>query len=411
MPLLAVGLSHHHVKSEQLAVLEGATTDVVTGLLRDGAGITGAVVLSTCNRFEAYLDVDTFHPAVDVAMSTFGSVLGPDNADVLDAIEVFAGQGAVEHLFSVACGLDSMVVGEPQIAGQVRQALTDADETISPALRRLFQTALTSSKAVATSTDLGAAGRSIATVGLDLVEARHGAVAGKRVLVSGTGSYAGVVVAELGRRGCETIEVYSRTGRAVAFARTHPVAPLGAAALADGLARADLVVACSGGGEPVLTSAALSSARRASEVVLPVLDLSTGRDVAADVNDLVTVDVIGLDDIGAAAPTEHADALLAAQDIVDRGVATFMHLEEGRTAAPAVTAMRAHIMQIIQREVELANRRYPPEVAEAVSRSLVRVSGALLHTPSVRANELARTGELEDYRRAMHTLFGIVVEA
>ena len=110
-----------------------------------------------------------------------------------------------------------------------------------------------------------------------------------------------------------------------------------------------------------------------------------------------------------ASSTARTDAILAARDLVARAVTAYQHVEQGRTAAPAVTAMRAHVMSLIEAEIKLARRRYPDETAEAVARALHRVSGALLHTPSVRAVELARTGGLDDYRRAMHTLFGIEV--
>lgn len=306
-----------------------------------------------------------------------------------------------------------MVVGEAQVVGQVRQALAEADaaKRATPALHRLFQDALATAKTVASTTELGGRGRSIASVGLDLLEAQHSPVAGSQALVLGTGSYAGVVVAELTRRGCTDIAVYSRTGRADSFARTHPVTPVPEPGLLDALARADLVVTCSGASSPTLTDALVKAQRRYAARVLPILDLSTGGELGDGVAELDEADVFTLDEIGRSAPAEHVDTLLAAQDVVNRSVAAYLHVEGGRTAAPAITAMRAYVSAIIAREAEVAARRYPPEVAEAIDRSLRRVSGALLHAPSVRAAELARTGDLEDYTHAMATLFGIVVEA
>ena len=118
-----------------------------------------------------------------------------------------------------------------------------------------------------------------------------------------------------------------------------------------------------------------------------------------------------LEEVGRHAPLEHAAALESARDLVRRGVATHLHLEGGRNAAPAVTAMRAHISRIIEDEIAQATRRHDPDTSDAVARALRRVSNELLHTPSVRAAELARTGGLDDYRAALHTLFGIEVEA
>jgi glutamyl-tRNA reductase len=273
---------------------------------------------------------------------------------------------------------------------------------------------LTTGKAVSSQTDLGAAGRSIAAVGLELVEQRHFSLAGRRVLLIGTGSYARVVTASLLRMGCDDLAVYSRSGRAERFAASHPVEPIASDGLITALSDADLVVTCSGqeaDSTPILTASLLASARDSTSPLLPILDLSLAGDVAEDAGQLVGVDLIDLDEIGAHAPAEQSAAVLAARDLVTRGVDTYLHLESGRAATPAVTAMRSHVSQFIEREIEAAARRYDAETAAAVARSLRRVSNALLHTPSLRAAELARAGGLEDYQRALQTLFGIDVEA
>ncbi len=410
VPLLVVGASHHQLGSEDLAALRLHGRQIAARLSAATDVITGHVLLATCNRFELYLDSHTFHGGVDAALAAIGSAV-PDRPGLVDAMQVHAGDSVVEHLFSVACGLDSMVVGEAQIAGQVRAALADPDSRATPGLRRLFQDALQTAKAVATDTGLGSSGRSLASVGVDLVEQRHGPVGGRRTLVVGTGDFAGVVVADLARRGAHPVEVYSRTGRAEAFAQTHPaVQAVSPGGLAEALARADVLVMCSRPGAQPLDAATVTRARSGARAVLPVLDLSTSGELTPEAAGLVHVDVLTLDEIGAHAPDEHASALVAAQDLVERGVTAYLHLEEGRTAAPAVTAMRAYVSGIIAREAELATRRHPPETADAIARSLRRVSGALLHTPSIRAAELARQGELADYLQAMNTLFGIVVE-
>ena len=368
-------------------------------------------MLATCNRFEVYLDATRFHGAVDLIMDAVRDAHPELDPEVFDAFVVYAGQGAVEHLFEVACGLDSMVVGEVEVAGQVREALARADGTASAPLRRLFQDALTTSKAVTSRTSLGAAGRSIASVGLDLAGNRIDSWDDARVLVVGTGSYARVVVADLTRRGCRLIRVYSRSGQAERFAQSHPVEVVASERLPDTVAWADAVVTCSGTGPVMLSADLIAEARRVRDDILPIVDLTAASDVAVEAELLPAVDVISLDRIGDHVPAEQSAAVLNARDIVNRAVTTYLHLEEGRMAVPAVTAMRSHVAQIIEREIDNAAAQHSPEVAEAVARSLRRVSNALLHAPSVRAAELARTGELDDYRRALHTLFGIVVEA
>ena len=142
-----------------------------------------------------------------------------------------------------------------------------------------------------------------------------------------------------------------------------------------------------------------------------MLDLSLNGDIDPAAGHQVAIDLIDLEEVGAHAPTEQATTVLAARDLVNRGVNTYLHLEQGRAATPAVTAMRSHVSQFIEREIESAARRYEPGTAAAVAHSLRRVSNALLHTPSLRAAELARSGGLADYQNALHTLFGIEIEA
>jgi glutamyl-tRNA reductase len=387
---------------EDLSALESCSHTVRVGL-QGHSCIAGSLVLATCNRFEVYVDADRFHDAVDLVSELVRRHAG---AAVADQLEVRVGDEAVRHVMAVTAGLDSMVVGEVEISGQVRSAMVDA--ALSPRLRRLFQHALTTSKAVTSGTSLGAAGRSLASVALDLVETRHGRLAGRRALMIGTGAYARIVVGELIRREAAAVTVHSPSGRAERFAQTHAVSALDGSRLREEVAAADLVVACSGGGSACLDCDDLDLRDRSR--VLPVVDLSPGRDVTHSVGNLPGVDLLDLDEIGRHAPRAGADAVCQAWGIVDRAVATFGHMECGRAADPAVVAMRTHISRIIEAEMESVSRRYPAEVSEAVARSLRRVSNSLLHTPSMRAHELARTGELDDYRKAMRTLFGIDVQ-
>ena len=236
MPIVALGVNHHHTSARDLALLGDRLAPLIPGMTAAVDEFSGSAVLATCNRFEVYLESATFHGAVDRFMGLL-DVVGL--AHLRDDVVVQVDEGAVEHLLEVAAGLDAMVVGEAEIAGQVREALNRADGTISPRLRRLFDTALTTSKAVASQTALGAAGRSVASVGIDLIEQRHGALAGRTVLLIGTGTYARVVVADLLRRGCTDLRVYSASGRADAFADSHPVTPVATDGLAEALLGAD----------------------------------------------------------------------------------------------------------------------------------------------------------------------------
>ena len=413
MTLVLVGASHHDVPLDEIARLSAAGDGLARQLVSETDHVAGAFVLSTCNRFEVYLDLRRFHESVEATTRMVAQAAQLPIDYVVDAMRVVVGTSVAQHLFSVAAGLESMVVGEDEIAGQVRDALARAQRegTTSPTIERLLQRALATSKAVTSMTGLGAAGRSIVTVGLDVAEHRHGSLEGQRALVLGTGSYARVVSAALARRGCVEIGVYSTSGRAAGFAATHGLVPVGDEHLEAAVRSAGVVAACSGSNQPVLDRALLARARAGSRATLPVLDLALVPDVAPDARDMSEVDVIDLAVIHAHAPREHSAAILEAQDIALDAVGLFERDESGRSADGAVVAMRSHVMGIINEELQRIRGRVDVETADEVARSLNRVSNALLHTPSVQAHELARTGNIADYHNAVRTLFGIDIDA
>lgn len=394
MPILAAAVTR--VPSDDLARLV-ALVSPAFGALPSWA--RGLVVLSTCQRYEVYLDVADAEAGGGLLVEAF--------APFGHEIAVRTGSDAARHLFEVASGLDSVVVGEAEIAGQVRRALAQAD-TATPTLRRLFQDALRASKEVASLTGLGGAGRSVAGVGLDLV-ADQASLVGPVVLL-GTGSYAGVVVAELRRRGLGSVTVFSSAGRAEAFAASHRIGWVDSDGLGAALDAARLVVACSGTGglDPApLDAAAARRAAAAGRRPLPVLDLALGGDVAPRPG----LAVVALDAIAAHAPAEQQAEVAAAEAIVARHLRRHLDAEAAREAAPAVVAMRRHFEGIVAGELAEAERRLSPEAARAVREVLHRVSGSLLHLPTVRGAHAARDGDLADYVAGVRAVFGIEVPA
>jgi glutamyl-tRNA reductase len=409
MVLVLVGASHHDVTLDELARLSSAEQTLLPRLVASPV-ISGAAVLATCNRFEVYLDALRFHDGVDTAIAAIATEAGLERDFVVDAMRVTVDTSAVQHLFAVASGLESMVVGEDEISGQVRQALMTAQQggTASPVLQRLFQRALATSKSVSHVTGLGAAGRSVVTVGLDVLDQRHGSLRGRRALVLGTGSYARIVVAALRRAGCEQIEVYSSSGRAGAFAGSHGVTAVATDGLAVALRRADVLIGCSGAPHPLVDGPLLDTSRDGLPV-LPVLDLALSPDLDPKAHRRGDVDVIDLAVIHEFAPREHSSAVLQAQDLVLDAVGEFERLETGRSADRVVVAMRSHVMKIIEQEMQTIRRRVDADTADHVSAALHRVARTILHVPTVRAQELARSGDVDAYRHAVHTLFGIDV--
>lgn len=445
MVLLSLTASHRELDLDALERLSVGSTSVGRVVVGSCGPVVGAVVISTCNRFELYLDVDaplvgdsvrhaTRHVAELVAAES-----GVGTQAAVDSFTVRSGPEVTEHLFAVAAGLDSMVVGEREIAGQVKRSLAVAreQETTSKTLELLFQTASRTSKRVGTRTELGGAGRSVVSLALDLAEESElppwGAA---RAVLIGTGSYAGASVAALRARGCSDIRVYSQSGRAGHFADSHGVEPV--RDLVEALSDADLVVSCSGargrrpasgqavaaGGAPevdlghVLDAAAVVRAReraadRAGDEPEPgalvVLDLALHRDVDPHVADVEGVLLYDLATLKAHAPAVARDVVRHAQDIVDDAARAFEDTRLGRAADAAVIALFDEAEETVRAEVDAALTRLavaraaagdpPPSSGDVdeIARDIRRRVHADLHPKivAVRADALARAKATE----------------
>lgn len=418
MVLLSLTASHRELDLDALERLSTGSSSVGRAVVGACGPVAGAVVISTCNRFELYLDVDaplsgdavrhaTQHVAELVAHSS-----GVTGETAARSFTVRTGPEVTEHLFAVASGLDAMVVGEREIAGQVKRALAEAreQETTSKTLELLFQTASRTSKRVGTQTELGAAGRSVVALALDLAEREVPPWDTTRAVLIGTGSYAGASVAALRARGCTDIRVYSQSGRAATFAASHDVQPV--ESLLEALADADLVVSCSGArgraaatgtgdgtdlavvegdvGSPatlphlrtdaapeaslghVLDAAGLVRAReraadRAGDEPEPrplvILDLALHRDVHPGVADVEGVLLYDLATLKAHAPAVAHDVVAQAQAIVDDAAHRFEETRLGRKADAAVVALFDEAEARVRAEVEATVARLAQELA------------------------------------------------
>ncbi len=348
MKLLSVSASHHDLDLADLERLSLSADQVVASVHAECVAVTGIVVIATCNRFELYLE--TLEPvtgaeaqALDGIVAHIARVLtdelsaisGLSCDEVGDALRIRAGDDVVTHLFEVCAGLDSMIVGEREIAGQVRRALERARTagTTSSGLEQVFQRASRVSRQVETTTGLGASGRSIVGVGLDLIGAADGFDwAGARTLLIGTGSYAGATLAALRARGADDVRVFSQSGRAEDFAAARGVHAVGMNELETVLADADVLVACSGnlGG---LVDAAMISAARARGVgtdadsvrhPLTILDLALRRDVAHDVAELEQVRLLDLEAIQRHAPAAALEPVAEARALIESAAGDFL---------------------------------------------------------------------------------------
>lgn len=397
MALLTLTASHHDVDLDRLERLAAAGS-VGSGVVAD-ASIAGCVVLATCNRFELYLDSRDAEVGRKAAIQAVAEAAGLSVDDAAAALRPLTGEHAVaEHLFAVASGLESMVVGEREITGQVRRALTAARAAgaTTPALERLFQTASRASRAVMAQTGLGRSGRSLVSVALD-VAAQEAPFVGARVLLIGTGSYARTAVAALRSHHVGRIAVHSASGRAGELAEELDLDVAGD--LAAELAAADVVVGCSGAAGHVIGVDDVRAAQVASGGPGVLVDLALRHDIDPAVREL-GVPLIDLATVRRhVEPPEVAQARAVVAEAADDFVAALAEAE----LAPVVVALRGRVHALLEEEL----RRLPPDRAPEVEVALRRFAARLLHNPVARARDHARQGRSAEYRDAVETLLGV----
>ena len=416
--LICISASH---KNSSFELLERLSVDAETlgRSIVDGHGtLSGAVVVATCNRFEAYLDLDEPYgtsplPAVFSTIAAVSDVSGVPADDLRATLELAHGNGVAEHLFSVSAGLESVVVGEGEIAGQVRRALENARAagTTSPELERLFQRASQTSRSIKNRTGIGSAGRSRVRLALDLAESRVRDWADAEVLLIGTGRYAGASLAALRERGAENVRVYSPSGRGARFAINHGIPTVTAAEFAAAAASADVVVACAATEAHVLSAADLSIGRagRAPKSQLAI-DLGLPRNIDPDVSAVEGVELLDLETIRLHAPLDAFDeASTEAHAMVAKATRKFGAVAEEINVTPAVVALRGHVIGILDAEIERARAR--GDDSEATEKALRHLVGVLLHTPMKRSREYAHSGDAQAWLDGLEALFGIVPEA
>jgi glutamyl-tRNA reductase len=457
MSVLVVGLSH---KSAPVATLERAAMsgDTLGKLLRDvlhDDDVAGSLVVSTCNRVEVYAEVEKFHSGLSAICELLARHADLSLAELTPHLYVHYEDRAVQHLLSVTCGLDSMVIGESQILGQVRESLRLAREqgTLSRALSDLGSVVLRAGKRAHAETGIGRAGASLVSVGLAAAAERlhgspadHGAgdipaaegspgpLAGLSVLVVGAGSMSSLAVATAARMGAARLVVANRSiARAGRLAATVSAATADLSQLPAEIAAADLVVSCTGAPDHVITAdtvaAALASREPATREPAPrkpaprplvLLDLALPRDVDPAAGQLPGVTVIGLDAVGEAGSHglpgagAHEEDVAAVRRIVAEELAA--HVSAGRAArvAPTVVALRARAAEVVDAELtRLAGRvgGLDGRVRREIAQSMRRITDKLLHAPTVRVKELAGSPGGDSYEAVLRVLFDLDPDA
>lgn len=430
---------------ERASVLESERDEFTADLLESPA-IGEVMVVSTCNRVEVYAAVEAFHPAVDQITARLARQAGLPVEEIASALYVRYATAAAEHMFNVASGLDSLVVGEQQIIGQIRTAYQAAAAAGSAGrtLHRLSQRALHVGKRVHTETGIDAAGASMVTVALgraaatiaaagprdDLDGDRLAAVeraetpvplAGKRAAVIGAGAMGGLAVAHLGRAGIAHIDVLNRTperaerlaeiareASGAASAQARDMRELGAV-----LEQSDVVFVCTGASHVVVSLADVHRgiSHREPGRPLVICDLGMPRDVDPAVAGLPEVSVIDIEqlasDPGASAAAKDQ---AKAREIVAGEVHAYSTGERMAEVGPLIGKLRERGTQVVSAELRRFDSRNPaldPAARAEVESTVRRVVDKLLHPPTVRFKELAAGPDGDTFADIMRALFDL----
>ncbi|MDO4243853.1 MAG: glutamyl-tRNA reductase [Actinomyces sp.] len=432
MTLHLLSCDHRTHGLDTVARLGSAAASCAPDLLREVAGLRGALVLRTCNRLALLLDapdgvpVEALREGVEDVLlcrpSASGGPLAPEPDDARGPgalggaagervrLRTWSGTQAHRELFATAAGLESMVVGEREIAGQLRRALAVAAQegTVTGGIARAVEHASSASRRVARETGLAGAGRSVVDVGIALASPYLPALPDTRVLVAGTGAYAGATVSSLRRHGVTDIRVHSRSARAESFARKRGLRAVALEELPGALGQADLVVTCRGLDAPVLSRelvAGVLADRPPARGDLVVLDLALTRDVEESAGDLPGIVLIDLPAVQRGVPEAQASQVEAARAILDEELELYERVLSGRRMDPVVRTLRSHVEGVVEEEIARLPVDGLVEVDEA-ARALRRVAARLLHLPTVAARTAGEQGRAQAYLDALELVVG-----
>ena len=421
MPVFVVGANY---RSAPLELLERLALDAerrpkALASLLDLEHVHEAVVVSTCNRVEVYVAISRFHGAAAEIRRFLADFNGLGLGELTDHLYDYYEERAVQHLFAVAAGVDSMVVGEAQILGQVREAFqaAQAERSAGPVLSALFARAIKVGRRARSETGIGAGLASTVTVGLRVAARQLDGLAGRRVLLIGAGGLARLAGRALREAGAGELVVANRTmatGTALARALGGRAVPLDA--IACELAAADLVVAATAGTVPTVTADTVDAAVTGRDRPLVVLDLGVPRDVEPGVRELPGVVLADLDALRAVLETDEGPRreVERVRALIGQETAAFMGGQREARLAPTIRALRARAEQVRQGELAKASARLAGldaqqrAAVEAVTRGLVN---KLLHDPMVRGKSLAARPDGDLYVAALRELYGLDLHA
>src|SRR5215472_14927442 len=388
MPLYALGLNH---VTAPVTVRErvALNMDTLGMALRDLLGqpqVTEAAILSKCNRTEVYFNGGDADP-VARWLAAFHRL---PSASLAPHVYTLPQDKAVSHAFRVASGLDSMVLGEPQILGQMKQAVKSAEAagSLGLVLNRLFQRSFAVAKDVRTRTDIGSASISMAAAAVRLAERIFPSIAEQRVLLIGAGEMVDLCATHFSARGPKSITVANRTlERGAELASRIHAEAITLNELPERLARFDIVVTCTASSLPILGKGMLERAIKARRhAPMFIVDLAVPRDVEPEASELDDVFLYSIDDLANIVRDNlqiRVEAVREAEAMIAVQAESFLRWLEGRTIVPTINALHGHHDALRSTELErakrlLANGTPPEQVVDQLARGL---TNKLLHAP------------------------------
>ncbi|GAA4385753.1 glutamyl-tRNA reductase [Brevibacterium pityocampae] len=428
MTLLVLGISHRSAPMSVLdaLALDATGVDALLGRAREGKYVGGATVLATCNRLELIADVEAFHGGLADLGSALVEAVGLPWDELAHHVYVYFDTKAMEHLLTLAAGLDSMALGEAQILGQLRQSFTSAQESgaLTGDLSRALQEALRVGKRAHSETALDSVSQSLLDTALAAAVPHIGPLEQANALVVGAGAMSGLTVATLHRAGVARITVINRTLERA----ERLVAPVGGRAitldeesLAREIADADLVVSVTGSRGTVLGQDQIIAGMQQDLDAQPnkfLIDLALPHDIAPDVEELPHIRLLGLEDLSAMfADTGHrtdsdvVSVITEVRGIIRTEMESLAAHREARRIAPTVSALRSQAEATVDSEYARLEKKLAGKVDERalaeIRKAMARAVDKIIHTPTVKVKELSAGDSEVDYAAALTTLFDL----
>lgn len=417
MVIVAVGMSHH---TAPISALENValTHDQKIRFLdrvKVAENLDEVAILATCNRMEVYAEATEATSGVAALIRELSGVARLPAEEFLSYLRIWEDHEAVRHLFRVTCGLDSMLVGEGQIRGQVRTAYQVAQKhgTIDRILHDLFQQALRVGKRAEAELGLARAAPSLLDVGFEIAHEVLGSLDDRAVLVIGAGNMGGLAAAALQREAVRELTIASRSAESaerLAQRLDPPARVIPMASLADALAGSDLVVTGTASTEAILTMELMRSvAQRREGKAMVVLDIALPRDTDPGIAELPGVRLVDLDVLNARlrGHSWHLPVDTAAK-IVEEEASAYVKKQRIASVAPAISALRQRATDVVAEEIGRLRDRLPPlpvQVGHEVERTAHRIADKILHRPTVQARRLAAESADSDRLELIRELF------